>query len=61
MFVPFVGAWIALREQPVDVETEAYVALAGPVVGLSAHLSCICGAGLLTAAFCWRLLMPACF
>ena len=33
MFVPFVGAWIALQEQPVDVETEAYVALAGPVVG----------------------------
>jgi Zn-dependent protease len=33
MFVPFVGAWIALQHQPVDVETEAYVALAGPVVG----------------------------
>ncbi len=31
-FIPFVGAWIALKDQPVDVETEAYVAIAGPVV-----------------------------
>ena len=32
-FIPFVGAWIALQDQPMDVETEAYVALAGPLVG----------------------------
>lgn len=32
-FIPFVGAWIELREQPMDVETEAYVAAAGPLVG----------------------------
>jgi len=32
-FIPFVGAWITLKEQPVDVETEAYVAMAGPFVG----------------------------
>jgi Zn-dependent protease len=32
-FIPFVGAWIALEDQPMDVETEAYVALAGPLVG----------------------------
>ena len=38
-FIPFVGAWIALREQPVDVETEAYVALAGPLVGTAAALA----------------------
>jgi Zn-dependent protease len=38
-FIPFVGAWIALKEQPVDVETEAYVALAGPVVGTAAALA----------------------
>jgi Zn-dependent protease len=37
-FIPFVGAWIALKDQPVDVETEAYVALAGPVVGTIAAL-----------------------
>ena len=35
-FIPFVGAWIALKDQPVDVETEAYVAIAGPVVGTAA-------------------------
>jgi Zn-dependent protease len=32
-FIPFVGAWINLREQPHDSETEAYVAYAGPFVG----------------------------
>jgi Zn-dependent protease len=33
MFIPFVGAWIELKEQPLDVRTEAYVAMAGPLVG----------------------------
>jgi Zn-dependent protease len=32
-FIPFVGAWINLRENPHDSETEAYVAYAGPFVG----------------------------
>ncbi len=32
-FIPFVGAWINLREQPHDSETEAYVAYAGPFIG----------------------------
>ena len=32
-FIPFVGAWINLREQPRDAETEAYVAYAGPFTG----------------------------
>jgi Zn-dependent protease len=32
-FIPFVGAWINLKEQPRDVRTEAYVAMAGPLVG----------------------------
>lgn len=32
-FIPFVGAWIALKARPVDAETEAYVAVAGPFVG----------------------------
>jgi Zn-dependent protease len=32
-FIPFVGAWIELKDQPMDVETEAYVASAGPFVG----------------------------
>jgi Zn-dependent protease len=32
-FIPFVGAWIELKQQPHDVETEAYIGLAGPLVG----------------------------
>jgi Zn-dependent protease len=32
-FIPFVGAWIALKDKPLDVKTEAYVAMAGPLVG----------------------------
>lgn len=32
-FIPFVGAWINLREQPHNAETEAYIAYAGPFVG----------------------------
>jgi Zn-dependent protease len=32
-FIPFVGAWIELKDQPVDAEIEAYVAMAGPLVG----------------------------
>lgn len=40
MFIPFVGAWIQLKDIPHDVETEAYVGLAGPVVGSVAALFC---------------------
>jgi Zn-dependent protease len=32
-FIPFVGAWIQLKDQPMDAETEAYVASAGPLFG----------------------------
>lgn len=32
-FIPFVGAWIELKDKPMDVETEAYVAAAGPFLG----------------------------
>jgi Zn-dependent protease len=39
-FIPFVGAWIQLKEQPFDVETEAYIALAGPVTGTIAAVAC---------------------
>ena len=33
MFVPFLGAWVELKDQPVNAEIEAYVAYAGPFVG----------------------------
>lgn len=39
-FIPFVGAWIALRELPHDAETEAYVGLGGPFAGTLAALAC---------------------
>ena len=32
-FIPFMGAFITLKEAPQDVETEAYVAYAGPFIG----------------------------
>jgi Zn-dependent protease len=39
-FIPFVGAWIDLKEQPMNAETEAYVAMAGPLAGTLASLAC---------------------
>src|SRR5882757_11267572 len=38
-FIPFVGAWIALKELPHDVETEAYVGLGGPLLGMVAAIA----------------------
>ena len=38
-FIPFMGAFIALKDHPEDVETEAYVAIAGPVAGTVAALA----------------------
>lgn len=39
-FIPFVGAWIEMKEMPHDAETEAYVGFAGPLVGSLAALAC---------------------
>ncbi|HTT07856.1 MAG TPA: site-2 protease family protein [Gammaproteobacteria bacterium] len=39
-FIPFVGAWIQMKEIPHDVETEAYVGIAGPVAGTIASVLC---------------------
>lgn len=39
-FLPFVGAWVELKDQPHDAETEAYVGLAGPLVGTVAAIGC---------------------
>ena len=32
-FIPFVGAWIQLKDLPHDAETEAFVGLGGPLLG----------------------------
>jgi Zn-dependent protease len=42
-FIPFVGAWIELKEMPHDVETEAWVGLAGPLLGSVGALACYWG------------------
>lgn len=39
-FIPFVGAWIELKDQPMDAETEAFVGIAGPMVGSAAAFVC---------------------
>src|SRR5258708_17773627 len=39
-FIPFVGAWIAMKDMPRDVETEAYVGIAGPLAGTAGALAC---------------------
>jgi len=39
-FIPFVGAWISLKELPHDVETEAYIGFAGPLAGTLASVAC---------------------
>lgn len=39
-FIPFVGAWVALEDLPHDVETEAYIGIAGPLAGTLAAMAC---------------------
>jgi len=39
-FIPFLGAWIELKDRPHDVETEAYIGLAVPLVGTIGALAC---------------------
>lgn len=39
-FIPFVGAWIELKQLPHDAETEAYVGLGGPLIGSLGALVC---------------------
>jgi Zn-dependent protease len=41
MFIPFVGAFISLKDQPMDAKTEAIVAFGGPVLGSIAALACL--------------------
>lgn len=39
-FIPFVGAWIQLKDMPHNAETEAYVGLGGPLLGSIGALVC---------------------
>jgi Zn-dependent protease len=38
MFIPFAFAWVTLEESPHDAETEAYIGLAGPMLGTVAAI-----------------------
>jgi Zn-dependent protease len=40
VFIPFVGAMIALKDQPRDAKTEAEIAYGGPLAGALASLGC---------------------
>ena len=39
-FIPFMGAWIEMKEMPHDAETEAFVGLGGPLLGTAGALGC---------------------
>lgn len=39
-FIPFLGAWIAMKELPHDAEVEAYVGLGGPLLGTVGAIVC---------------------
>jgi Zn-dependent protease len=39
-FIPFVGAWVALKDEPHDAEMEAYIGVAGPLAGTAGALLC---------------------
>ncbi len=39
-FIPFVGAWVQLKDLPHDGETEAFIGLAGPLLGSVGALAC---------------------
>src|SRR4030095_10698408 len=39
-FIPFVGAWINLKDMPHDARTEAYVGLGGPLLGTAGAVLC---------------------
>lgn len=60
-FIPFVGAWIELKDRPHDVETEAYIGLAGPVVGTLGALACYWAARETGEPLLYALAYAGCF
>ncbi|TJY41024.1 site-2 protease family protein [Cohnella pontilimi] len=40
MFIPFLGAFISMKRNPKDAETEAYIAIGGPVLGSAGAFLC---------------------
>lgn len=52
IFIPFVGAFVALREMPKNVSIEAWTAIAGPIVGTGGAMLCW-SAALYTGSSFW--------
>ncbi len=52
IFIPFVGAFIAMKEMPENVEIEAWTGIAGPIVGTGGATLCW-SAGLYTGNPFW--------
>jgi Zn-dependent protease len=40
-FIPFLGALITMKRQPVDAATEAYIAMGGPLLGTVGAVACL--------------------
>lgn len=60
-FIPFVGAWIEMKDLPHDAETEAYVGLAGPMVGTAGALICLYFARQFDSSLLLALSYAGCF
>lgn len=41
VFIPFVGAFIRMKEEPEDVKTESFVAVGGPLIGMMGAFICL--------------------
>ena len=60
VFIPFMGAFVAMKEMPQDAKAEAQVAIAGPFVGTLGALACY-AAGLYTGNRFWFALASTAF
>jgi Zn-dependent protease len=60
IFVPFLGAFVALKEMPPNSKAAAVIALAGPALGMVGAMACY-GIGLSTGAPIWYALASTAF
>lgn len=61
MFIPFVGAWVALKSMPHDAETEAYIGIWGPLAGTLGALLCLFLAHAMDSRLLLALAYAGCF
>jgi len=55
VFIPFVGAWVSLKTVDLSPETEAHIAIAGPILGSAAAFVCYLWASETRDPFWWAL------